>query len=338
MKILVTGGLGYIGSHTVVKLLQDGFDVVVIDNLINSSLKALERIKFITNKNLSFYKGDVGNRELLKNIFSHHDIDCVVHFAALKSVSESNLQPLQYYDCNVSSTLSLLQEMRISNVNNFIFSSSATVYGGNNQTMPLTECSQIGDTTNPYGTSKYFVELILKDLAHVDKEINIKVLRYFNPVGAHPSGMIGESPAGIPNNLVPYVADVAIGKREYINVFGGDYPTPDGTGLRDYIHVEDLAQGHLDAIKRLKVCRVMEIFNLGTGKAYSVLDVINTFKKISGEDIKYKIVERRPGDIAECWADTTKAEKLLNWKAIKSFDDMIADTWKWKTQNPDGYA
>lgn len=337
MKILVTGGLGYIGSHTVIKLIQSGFEVVILDNLANSSKKVLERIQGITNKEITFYEGSVGDDSFLNQVFAEHDISSVIHFAALKSVSESNNFPLEYYDCNVSATLTLLKLMQQNEVYNFIFSSSATVYGGGNVKLPITESCPIGNTTNPYGTSKYFIELILRDLCSVRDNLNVKVLRYFNPVGAHISGMLGESPVGTPNNLVPYVADVAIGNLDFIKVFGNDYPTPDGTGMRDYIHVEDLADGHVKAIQRLYKKHGLEHFNLGTGRAYSVLEIIDSFKRISGKDIKYQITERRSGDIAECWADTEKAEKILEWKASKTLDDMISDTWRWKIQNPNGY-
>ncbi len=335
MKILVTGGAGYIGSHTSVELLEKGYDVVIVDNLDNSSPKAVDRIQQITGKSLHFYKGDVRDRALMNEIFSTHDIDWVIHFAGLKAVGESCAKPLEYYDNNLYGTLVLLETMRAHNVKKFVFSSSATVYG-DPEVLPLTEECKIGGTTNPYGTSKYFQEIMLQDLYKADNEWSIILLRYFNPVGAHESGLIGEDPQGIPNNLTPYIAKVAIGELKEIGVFGNDYPTKDGTGVRDYIHVVDLAKGHVAAIENVKESGAF-VYNLGTGNGYSVLEMISSFGKACGHDLPYSIKPRRAGDIATCYADASKAKRELNWSADLTIDDMCESLWKWQTQNPKGY-
>ncbi|MCI8343508.1 MAG: UDP-glucose 4-epimerase GalE [Clostridia bacterium] len=334
MKVLVTGGAGYIGSHTVVELLNDGFEVVVVDNLLNASKESLARVERITGKKVTFYEADVRDGKKMREIFSAHKIDWVIHFAGLKAVGESVQKPLEYYDNNIGSTLVLLQTMREYNVKNFVFSSSATVYG-NPERLPLDEeCSL--STTNPYGATKLMQENILKDLYVSDHEWNIALLRYFNPVGAHESGLIGEDPKGIPNNLMPYVAQVASGKLQKIGVFGSDYPTPDGTGVRDYIHVVDLARGHVAAIRGLKEAGV-HIYNLGTGNGYSVLDMIAAFSKACGKELPYEIKPRRAGDIPTCFATSAKAEKELGWKAQYDLEKMCADQWNWQKNNPNGY-
>ena len=334
MKVLVTGGAGYIGSHTVVELLNDGFEVVVVDNLLNASKESLARVERITGKKVTFYEADVRDGKKMREIFSAHKIDWVIHFAGLKAVCESVQKPLEYYDNNIGSTLVLLQTMREYNVKNFVFSSSATVYG-NPERLPLDEeCSL--STTNPYGATKLMQENILKDLYVSDHEWNIALLRYFNPVGAHESGLIGEDPKGIPNNLMPYVAQVASGKLQKIGVFGSDYPTPDGTGVRDYIHVVDLARGHVAAIRGLKEAGV-HIYNLGTGNGYSVLDMIAAFSKACGKELPYEIKPRRAGDIPTCFATSAKAEKELGWKAQYDLEKMCADQWNWQKNNPNGY-
>ncbi len=334
MKVLVTGGAGYIGSHTVVELLNDGFEVVVVDNLLNASKESLARVERITGKKVTFYEADVRDGKKMREIFSAHKIDWVIHFAGLKAVGESVQKPLEYYDNNIGSTLVLLQTMREYNVKNFVFSSSATVYG-NPERLPLDEeCSL--STTNPYGATKLMQENILKDLYVSDHEWNIALLRYFNPVGAHESGLIGEDPKGIPNNLMPYVAQVASGKLQKIGVFGSDYPTPDGTGVRDYIHVVDLARGHVAAIRGLKEAGV-HIYNLGTGNGYSVLDMIAAFSKACGKELPYEIKPRRAGDIPTCFATSAKAEKELGWKAQYDLAKMCADQWNWQKNNPNGY-
>lgn len=335
MKILVTGGAGYIGTHTDVELLERGYDVVVADNLSNSSEVAIERVKQITGKDVTFYKGDVRDRDLLEKIFTEHKIDWVIHFAGLKAVGESCEKPLEYYDNNLYGTLVLLETMRAHGCKKLVFSSSATVYG-DPERLPLTETCKTGGTTNPYGTSKYFQEIMLQDLFKADNEWTIVLLRYFNPVGAHPSGLIGEDPQGIPNNLTPYIAKVAIGQLKEIGVFGNDYDTPDGTGVRDYIHVVDLALGHVAAIEGVKHNGVF-VYNLGTGNGYSVLQVIKAFDKACGRDLPYVIKGRRAGDISTCYADATKAEKELGWKATRNIDDMCASLWNWQTKNPNGY-
>ena len=336
MKVLVTGGAGYIGSHTVVELMNEGFEVVVIDNLVNANEESLKRVEKITGKKVTFYRNDVRDAVALEKIFKEHKIDWVIHFAGLKAVGESVQKPLEYYDNNLVSTLVLLQVMRAHGVKNFVFSSSATVYGDPAE-LPLSETTKLNPTTNPYGTSKAMQEQILKDLWVGDNAWNIVLLRYFNPVGAHESGLIGEDPKGIPNNLMPYVAQVASGKLKRIGVFGNDYPTPDGTGVRDYIHVVDLARGHVAAIKSLKESGV-HIYNLGTGNGYSVLDMIHAFSKACGKELPYEILPRRAGDIPACYASSEKAEKELGWKAKFNLEDMCRDQWNWQKNNPNGYA
>ncbi len=333
--ILVTGGAGYIGSHTVVELLNRGYEVTVIDNLVNAKEEALRRVEELTGKKVTFCKADVRDRAMLELLFEHTKFDAVIHFAGLKAVGESVKKPLEYYDNNLTGTLVLLETMRKYNVKKFVFSSSATVYGTPEQ-LPLTEESKVGGTTNPYGTSKYFQELMLRDLYRSDESWNIILLRYFNPVGAHPSGRIGEDPKGIPNNLMPYVAQVASGKLTKIGVFGNDYPTPDGTGVRDYIHVVDLARGHIAAIEGCKESGV-HVYNLGTGHGYSVLDMIHAFEKACGKTLPYEIKPRRAGDIAACYADATKAERELGWKAEYGIEEMCRDQWNWQKNNPNGY-
>ncbi len=334
MTVLVTGGAGFIGSHTVVELLNEGFDVVVIDNLDNSSEESLARVEKITGKKPVFYQADVRDKAVLEEIFNKYSIDWVIHFAGLKAVGESVRKPLEYYDNNLVSTFHLLEVMREHGVKNFVFSSSATVYGVPEK-LPLDEDCRLS-TTNPYGTTKLMQEMILKDLYASDNEWNIALLRYFNPVGAHESGTIGEDPKGIPNNLMPYVAQVASGKLKQIGVFGNDYPTPDGTGVRDYIHVVDLAKGHVAAIKGLKEGGV-HIYNLGTGIGYSVLDMIHAFEKACGKTLPYEIKPRRAGDVAACYATSAKAEKELGWKAEYDLERMCADQWRWQKNNPNGY-
>lgn len=336
MKILVTGGAGYIGSHTVLELLNRGDEVVVIDNFVNSSRASLERVSELCGRTPILYEGDVRDKGLLQKIFSEHKINSIIHFAGLKSVSESIQKPLEYYENNIESTISLVDEAVSSGVLNFIFSSSATVYG-NPEHVPISELSKVGGTTNPYGTSKLFAEKILQDYAACNINFNVTILRYFNPVGAHHSGKIGEDPNGIPNNLVPYVSQVAVGKHEVVSVYGNDYPTPDGTGVRDYIHVTDLATGHLAALDYMGKYRNYNVYNLGTGQGHSVLDVINAFQKISGVAINYKFSPRRNGDIAECWSDPSLAFKELKWRAEFTLEDMLRDAWNWQIQNPDGY-
>ena len=333
--ILVTGGAGFIGSHTLVELLNNGHDVIVIDNLSNASEVSLERVKEITGKDVLFYEADIRDRAALDRIFEEHPIDAVIHFAGLKAVGESVAKPIEYYDNNLVGTLVLLEAMRDHGVKKLIFSSSATVYGTPEQ-LPLTETCRVGGTTNPYGTSKYFQERMLEDVCVSDKEWSVILLRYFNPVGAHPSGRIGEDPKGIPNNLMPYVAQVASGKLERIGVFGNDYPTPDGTGVRDYIHVVDLARGHLAALKKLEEPGV-HIYNLGTGVGYSVLDMIHAFEKACGKTLPYAILPRRAGDIASCYASSEKAERELGWKAEYGIEEMCRDQWNWQKNNPEGY-
>lgn len=335
MKILVSGGTGYIGSHTCVELLEKGYEVVAIDNFSNSSPEVLNRIKLITGKDVIFYEGDVRDRNLLKKVFVEQSVDCVIHFAGLKAVGESCAKPLEYYDNNLYGTIVLLETMREYGCKKIIFSSSATVYG-DPETLPITETCKTGGTTNPYGTSKYFQEIILSDLYKSDNDWTVVLLRYFNPVGAHSSGLIGEDPKGIPNNLTPFVAKVAIGELPKVNVFGNDYKTPDGTGVRDYIHVVDLAKGHVAAINGVKHSGVY-VYNLGTGNGYSVLQVIGAFEKACGHPIPYVIAPRRDGDIAACYADCSKAKKELNWQADLTMDDMCSSLWNWQSKNPKGY-
>lgn len=335
MKILVTGGAGYIGTHTCVELQQKGYEVVVIDNFSNSSPKALQRVQQITGKHVEFYEGDVRDAKLLDKIFTDHKIDWVIHFAGLKAVSESCAKPLLYYDNNLYGTIVLLETMQKHGCKKMVFSSSATVYG-DPEKLPLDETCRTGGTTNPYGSSKYFQEIMLTDLYKADKEWTIVLLRYFNPVGAHPSGLIGEDPQGIPNNLTPYIAKVAIGELEKVHVYGNDYPTPDGTGVRDYIHVVDLAKGHVAAIEGAKTPEVY-VYNLGTGVGYSVLQVIHAFDKACGKQLPYVIEGRRPGDVASNYADASKAAKELGWKAQYGIDEMCSSLWNWQSKNPKGY-
>lgn len=336
MSILVTGGAGYIGSHTVVELMNAGKEVVVLDNLCNSSPKSLDRVKQITGKNVKFYQGDVMDPLLLQKIFNENQITSVIHFAGLKAVGESVQKPTEYYMNNITGSLVLIQEMRKAGVWNFVFSSSATVYG-DPEIIPITENCQVGGTTNPYGTSKLMVEQILTDIAKAEPRFSFTILRYFNPVGAHESGLIGEDPNGIPNNLLPYISQVAIGKLPQLSVFGSDYPTHDGTGIRDYIHVVDLAIGHLKALNRHENDGGLHIYNLGTGIGYSVLDMVHAFEKANDINIPYKLVERRPGDIATCYSDPSLAAKELNWTAERDLQAMMKDTWNWQKKNPNGY-
>ena len=334
MKVLVTGGAGFIGSHTVLELLEAGYEVVVVDNLCNAREESLRRVKQLTRKEIAFYNLDVRNREDLRAVFAAHKIDWVIHFAGLKAVGESVKKPLLYYDNNLISTLVLLETMQENGVRNLVFSSSATVYG-EPERLPLDETCRLS-ATNPYGMTKLMQENMLRDIGSADGRWNIVLLRYFNPVGAHPSGRIGEDPKGIPNNLMPYVAQVASGKLECIGVFGNDYPTPDGTGVRDYIHVVDLAKGHVAAIRALKEPGV-RVYNLGTGKGYSVLDMIHAFEKACGKQLPYKILPRRAGDVPACYASSAKAERELGWKAQYGLEEMCRDQWNWQKHNPNGY-
>lgn len=336
MAVLVTGGAGYIGSHTCVELLNAGKDVVIVDNFYNCKKSSLDRIRALVNKDFKFYECDIRDKEGLDEIFKKEKIDSVIHFAGLKAVGESVHKPLEYFDNNVTGTLILLDVMRNNGCKKIVFSSSATVYGMNNVS-PLTEDMEVGGVTNPYGRTKYMIECILKDLYTSDNSWSICLLRYFNPIGAHKSGTMGEDPNGIPNNLMPYITQVAIGKREYLNVWGNDYNTPDGTGVRDYIHVVDLALGHIKAVEKAENNEGLFIYNLGTGKGYSVLDVVKAFEKASGVNIPYKIGPRRDGDIATCYSDPSKAEKELGWKAQRDIEEMCEDSWRWQKQNPNGY-
>lgn len=336
-KILVTGGAGYIGSHTTLALLQAGFDVVVLDNLSNSSMQSLSRVEKISGRAATFVEGDIRDGALLGQFFSENIVDAVLHFAGLKAVGESVAQPLRYYDNNVHGSQVLLQAMADAGVFNFVFSSSATVYGDPAQ-MPIPESCPVGQTTNPYGRSKLMVEDMLRDLVVSDPRWRIAILRYFNPVGAHESGLIGEDPNGIPNNLLPYVAQVAVGKLPELAVFGNDYPTSDSTGVRDYIHVVDLAEGHLKALEALQTRKGAHVWNLGTGQGYSVLDMVRAFEAASDRHVPYRIAPRRPGDIATCYADPAKAEHELGWKSKRDLDEMMRDAWRWQQMNPNGYA
>ena len=336
MAILVTGGAGYIGSHTVVELQSAGYDVVVVDNLSNSSEKSLKRVEAITGKPVTFYKADILDREALNKIFEKEKIDSCIHFAGLKAVGESVQKPWEYYENNIAGTLTLVDVMRQHGVKNIIFSSSATVYG-DPAIIPITEECPKGQCTNPYGWTKSMLEQILTDMQKADPEWNVILLRYFNPIGAHKSGTIGENPNGIPNNLMPYITQVAVGKLKELGVFGDDYDTPDGTGVRDYIHVVDLAVGHVRSIKKLEENPGLCIYNLGTGKGYSVLDIVKNFEEASGCHIPYEIKPRRAGDIAECYADPSKAEKELGWKAVNGIKEMCEDSWRWQHNNPNGY-
>ena len=335
--ILVTGGAGFIGSHTVVELIQAGHSPVIIDNLCNASPQVIGRITEITGHPPAFYQGDIRDRELLRRIFAEHPIQSVIHFAALKAVGESVKKPLEYYSNNVSGSLILLEEMQRAGVKSIVFSSSATVYG-DPDTVPITETAPLGEATKPYGASKQMMERMMADLHTADPEWSVILLRYFNPIGAHPSGRIGEQPNGIPNNLLPYVCQVAAGKLAELSVFGDDYPTPDGTGVRDYIHVVDLALGHVAALDKKSREAGVHIYNLGTGKGSSVLDIIRAFEAASGQKIPYAIKPRRAGDIAECYADPARAAAELDWHAARSLNDMMRDSWRWQSGNPNGYG
>lgn len=335
MNILLTGGAGYIGTHTAIELISAGHEVVIVDNLSNSSKEAVKRTEKITGRTIPFYEADVRDKQALDSIFAEQKIDGVIHFAGLKAVGESVLKPLEYYSNNIDSTLALLEVMKKHGVQRLVFSSSATVYGTPSE-LPLTEDSQVGvGITNPYGWTKYMNEIILTDLANADPDFEVTILRYFNPVGAHDSGLIGEDPKDIPNNLLPYVSQTAVGKRDYVSVFGDNYDTTDGTGVRDYIHVVDLARGHVAAVEHQKPG--VEVFNLGTGNGTSVLELISAFSKACDHEVPYKIVERRPGDVASCYCDPSRAEKELGWKAEKTIQQACADSWKWQSQNPSGY-
>lgn len=333
--VLVTGGAGFIGSHTSVELLNAGYDIIILDNFVNSKPESLKRIKELTGKDFKFYQADIRDEEAMTKVFVENKIDAVIHFAGLKSVPQSVKEPLNYYDNNIAGTVCLCRVMDKAGCKKLVFSSSATVYGSKNPS-PLREDMPTGGTTNPYGTTKYFIEQILQDLCVSDSEWGVSILRYFNPIGAHKSGRIGEDPNGIPGNLMPYITQVAIGKLECLNVCGDDYPTPDGTGVRDYIHVVDLALGHIKALDRLLKVKGCEVYNLGTGKGYSVLDVVKAFEKASGIKINYRIAPRRAGDVACCYADATKAKEVLGWQAQYDIDDMCADSWRWQSQNPNG--
>ena len=333
--VLVTGGAGFIGSHTSVELLNAGYDIIILDNFVNSKPESLKRIKELTGKDFKFYQADIRDEEAMTKVFAENKIDAVIHFAGLKSVPQSVKEPLNYYDNNIAGTVCLCRVMDKAGCKKLVFSSSATVYGSKNPS-PLREDMPTGGTTNPYGTTKYFIEQILQDLCISDSEWGVSILRYFNPIGAHKSGRIGEDPNGIPGNLMPYITQVAIGKLECLNVCGNDYPTPDGTGVRDYLHVVDLALGHIKALDRLLKVKGCEVYNLGTGKGYSVLDVVKAFEKASGIKINYRIAPRRAGDVACCYADATKAKEVLGWQAQYDIDDMCADSWRWQSQNPNG--
>ncbi len=336
MNILITGGAGYIGSHTVIELIKAQHDILVLDNFANSSVKSLNAVKQITGQDIPFIHGDIRDRTCLDKIFTQHNIDAVIHFAGLKAVGESVQKPLEYYDNNVSGSINLLEAMRDAGVFKFVFSSSATVYG-NPAEIPISESCPTGNPTNPYGMSKLMVERILEDLAKSDNRWSIARLRYFNPIGAHPSGLIGENPNGIPNNLMPFITQVAVGKLKELSVFGSDYETHDGTGVRDYIHVVDLAQGHLAALNYLNNHKGCYTWNLGTGKGYSVLDMIKAFEKENNTQVPYKLVDRRPGDIAECWSNPIKALNELGWQAQYSLEDMVKHSWNWQQKNPNGF-
>lgn len=337
MAILVTGGAGFIGSHTAVELLNAGYEIVVVDNFYNSSPKSIDRIKELTGKDFKTYECDIRDSEGMDKIFKENKIEAVIHFAGLKAVGESCRKPIEYYDNNIGGTLKLCDVMRNNGCKNIVFSSSATVYGMNNVS-PLKETMKTGGTTNPYGTTKYMIEIILEDICKADSEWNVTLLRYFNPIGAHKSGRIGENPNGIPNNLMPYITQVAVGKLECLSVYGNDYDTPDGTGVRDYIHVVDLAEGHVKAVQNiLEGHKGVQVFNLGTGKGYSVLDIVHAFEKATGVKLNYKIAERRPGDIATCYSDPTKAKEVLGWSAKRDIEEMCEDSWRWQSNNPNGF-
>ncbi len=337
VKVLITGGMGYIGSHTCVQMIEAGMEPIIVDNLCNAKVEVLSRIEALTGKQPVFHQGDIRDEAFLDSVFAEHDIQAVIHFAGLKAVGESVAKPLEYYDNNVNGSLVLARSMRKAGVKSIVFSSSATVYG-DPDIVPITEDSPTGATTNPYGRSKYMVEECLSDLFNAENDWSITLLRYFNPVGAHPSGTMGEDPQGIPNNLMPFIAQVAVGRREKLSVFGNDYPTPDGTGVRDYIHVMDLADGHIAALKSVGDKAGLHIYNLGTGEGSSVLDMVEAFALACGKPVPYELCPRRPGDIAECWASTEKAERDLGWKATRSVTEMTADTWKWQSNNPQGYS
>ena len=336
MKVLVTGGMGYIGSHTSVQMIEAGMEPIIIDNLCNAKQAVLDRIEALTGLRPCFHLGDIRDEAFLDSVFEQHQIGAVIHFAGLKAVGESVQKPLEYYDNNVNGSLVLARAMRKAGVKSIVFSSSATVYG-DPEVVPITEDSPTGATTNPYGRSKYMVEQCLSDLFAADDSWSITLLRYFNPVGAHPSGTMGEDPQGIPNNLMPFIAQVAVGRREKLSVFGDDYPTPDGTGVRDYIHVMDLADGHIAALKSVGEQAGLHIYNLGTGRGSSVLEMVDAFGAACGKPVPYELCPRRPGDIAECWASTEKAEQELGWKATRSVAEMSTDTWRWQSDNPSGY-
>lgn len=337
MNILLTGGAGFIGSHTALVLLEAGHDVIVYDNLSNASREALRRVEQLTERKVHFIEGDIRDRRHLDTVFAGHDIDAVIHFAGLKAVGESTMQPLAYYENNVAGTLTLCQAMAAANIYTLVFSSSATVYQAESQPMPLAEDAATGRSTNPYGTSKLMIEWLLEDLQAADPNWSVAILRYFNPVGAHASGRIGEDPSGKPNNLLPYISQVAVGRLPELSVFGSDYDTRDGTGVRDYIHVMDLAQGHLDALKAIADEAGLRIWNLGTGQGYSVLEMIQAFEQASGQKVAYQMAPRRPGDVAECWADASRAARELGWQAQYGIEDIMADTWRWQSQNPRGF-
>ena len=342
MKILVTGGAGFIGSHTAVELLNAGYDTIILDNLCNSKSESIKRIEEITGKTVKFCRGDIRDKEFLDKVFAENEIDAVIHFAGLKAVGESVEKPLEYYDNNIGGTVKLLEAMRDAGCKKIVFSSSATVYGAENES-PLREDMPEGKTTNPYGTTKLYIERILRDTCFADSEWSVCLLRYFNPIGAHKSGRIGEDPNGIPNNLVPYISKVAVGKLDHITVFGNDYPTPDGTGVRDYIHVVDLALGHIKAVEKIIGEKGCFTYNLGTGRGYSVLDVIRAFEKACGHELKYEIADRRieprrAGDLATCYSDPSKAKEELGWVAQRDIDEMCEDSWRWQSNNPDGYT
>ncbi|MEW5967881.1 MAG: UDP-glucose 4-epimerase GalE [Pseudomonadota bacterium] len=336
MKVLLTGGAGYIGSHTAVECLAAGHEVVVFDNLSNSSVKSLERVAQIAGKAVDFVQGDIRDRAALRELFARHAIDAVVHFAGLKAVGESVEKPLRYYDNNIAGSIALFETMAAAGVKSVVFSSSATVYG-DPASVPITEDFPLS-ATNPYGGSKLFIETMLRDVAHADAGWKVALLRYFNPVGAHASGLIGEDPRGIPNNLIPYIAQVAVGRRAQLSVFGGDYPTPDGTGVRDYIHVVDLARGHVAALNKLAGLTGVRTWNLGTGRGVSVLEMVRAFEAASGKKVPYQIVARRAGDVAQCWADPARAAADLGWRAEYDLARMCADAWRWQSGNPEGYA
>ncbi|WP_227368676.1 UDP-glucose 4-epimerase GalE [Halomonas sp. M20] len=336
MTVLVTGGAGYIGSHAVLALLEAGYSVLALDNLATSSRESLRRVERLAGRQLTFIEGDIRDRQLLDKLFAEHTIEAVLHFAGLKAVGESVAEPLAYYANNVGGSVTLFQAMADAGVHRLVFSSSATVYG-EPESMPLSESAPTARASNPYGQSKLVVEEVLKDLARADARWSIALLRYFNPVGAHPSGEIGEDPQGPPNNLMPYIAQVAVGKREQLTVFGADYATRDGTGVRDYIHVVDLVEGHLRALEVLENCTGAHVWNLGTGRGYSVLEMVAAFEAISGKRVPYTLQARRKGDVAECWADPTKARKELDWQARCGLEEMMADTWRWQSKNPNGY-